>query len=96
MTGFVYILECSNGTYYTGSTINLERRLKEHETDVGVVYTRKYLPVKLVYFEKFDRIDQAFYGEKQIQGWGQKKKKALIEKKWNDLQQFSIAHRDKE
>lgn len=96
MTGFVYILECSNGTYYTGSTINLERRLKEHETGVGAVYTRKYLPVKLVYFEKFDRIDQAFYREKQIQGWGQKKKKALIEKKWNDLQQFSIAHRDKE
>lgn len=85
MTGYVYILECSNGAYYTGSTIDLERRLKEHESGVGAVYTRKHLPVKLVYFERFDRIDQAFYREKQIQGWGQKKKRALIEKKWEDL-----------
>ena len=36
-----------------------------------------YLPVKLVYYEKFDRIDEAFYREKQIQGWGRKRKKHL-------------------
>ncbi len=65
-------------SYYTGSTINLIRRLRQHENGEGANYTRKHLPVKLVYFEEFERIDKAFYREKQIQGWSHAKKKALI------------------
>lgn len=76
--GYTYILKCSNGTYYTGSTRDLDRRLKEHQSGNGARYTRKHLPVHLVYVEKFSRIDSAFYREKQIQNWSQKKKKALI------------------
>ena len=75
--GYMYILECSNGTYYTGSTKNLERRLQEHQNGNGANYTKKHLPVKLVYFESFSRIDEAFYREKQIQGWSRRKKEAL-------------------
>ncbi|GGE21608.1 GIY-YIG nuclease family protein [Psychroflexus salis] len=76
--GYMYILECSNGSYYTGSTKNLERRLQQHQNGDGANHTKKHLPVKLVYFETFSRIDEAFYREKQIQGWSRKKKEALI------------------
>jgi len=63
----MHILECLNEHYYTGSTKNLERRLAQHKSEEGVNFTRKNLPVKLVYFEKFDRIDKAYYREKQVQ-----------------------------
>ena len=81
----MYILLCSNGQYYTGSTNNLERRLTEHQNGEGANFTRKHLPVELVYFEEFQRIDKAFYREKQIQGWSRKKKEALINGQTNEL-----------
>jgi putative endonuclease len=76
--GYMYILECSDGSYYTGSTNDLERRLYEHSTSQGANYTKKRLPVKLVYYEEYSRIDEAFYREKQIQAWSRGKKEALI------------------
>ena len=76
--GYMYILECADGTFYTGSTKFLELRLKQHQLGEGANYTSKRLPVKLIYYEEFDRIDHAFYREKQIQGWSRKKKMALI------------------
>ena len=84
-TGYVYILECSDGSYYTGSTTDLERRLQQHEAGEGAKYTKQRLPIKLIYSEEFDRIDFAFYREKQIQSWSRKKKQALIEDRLNDL-----------
>ena len=66
--GYMYILECSNGSYYTGSTINLEERYIKHQNGEGANHTKKYLPVNLVYHEEFSRIDVAFYREKQVQG----------------------------
>lgn len=85
MKGYMYILLCSNGQYYTGSTNNLERRLTEHQNGEGANFTRKHLPVELLYFEEFQRIDKAFYREKQIQGWSRKKKEALINGQTNEL-----------
>ena len=76
--GYMYILLYSNGQYYTGSTTDLESRLAQHKSGQGANFTRKHLPVELVYFEKFSRIDEAFYREKQVQGWSRKKKEALI------------------
>ncbi|ASO03861.1 putative endonuclease [Arenibacter algicola] len=78
MRGFLYILECSDGSYYCGSTVDLDKRLKEHNTGKGANHTKKRLPVKLVYVEEYDRIDKAFYREKQIQGWSRDKKEVLI------------------
>jgi putative endonuclease len=95
MIGYTYILECSDGTYYTGSTKDLEIRLTQHQDGEGANHTKKRLPVKLVYVEEFQRIDEAFYREKQIQGWSRKKKEALIEGEQNILPQLSIAYRDK-
>jgi len=53
-------------------------RLRQHQNGEGANYTKKRLPVKLVYYEEFERIYRAFYREKQIQGWTKVKKKALI------------------
>jgi putative endonuclease len=78
MKGYMYILLCSDGSYYTGSTTDLERRLAQHQAGEGANHTKKRLPVKLVYYEEYDRIDMAFYREKQVQGWSRKKKEALI------------------
>ncbi|MBM3435867.1 MAG: GIY-YIG nuclease family protein [Bacteroidetes bacterium] len=78
MTGYMYILECADGSYYTGSTNNLELRLAQHQGGKGANHTKKRLPVKLMYFEEFQRIDEAFYREKQVQGWSRKKKEALM------------------
>ena len=88
-TGFVYILECSDGTYYTGSTRDLERRIQQHQAGEGAKYTKKRLPVKLIYSEEFDRIDAAFYREKQIQSWSRKRKQALIDGRLDDLPELS-------
>ena len=87
--GYVYILDCVNGKYYTGSTNNLELRLKEHDEGMGSNFTRKYSPFNLVYVEVFERVDLAFKREKQIQGWSHKKKKALIESDFNSLKKYS-------
>jgi putative endonuclease len=78
MKGYMYILECADKSYYTGSTKYLELRVLQHQNGEGANHTKKRLPVKLVYFEEFSRIDEAFYREKQVQGWSRKKKEALI------------------
>lgn len=85
----MYILECSDGTYYTGSTKNLELRLQQHQDGKGENYTAKRLPVKLVYYETYSRIDEAFYREKQVQGWSRKKKEALMKGEAHLLPKFA-------
>jgi putative endonuclease len=85
---WVYILECSDGSYYTGSTTRLELRLWEHnfsDEGVGANYTRKRRPVTLVYSSEYERIEDAFAAEKQIQGWSRAKKMALIQGRFDDL-----------
>ena len=87
--GFMYILKCANGNYYTGSTDNLERRLTQHQAGEGANFTKKHLPVSLVYYEEYQRVDQAFYREKQVQGWSRAKKEALINGETNLLNKLS-------
>lgn len=94
MKGYMYILECADGSYYTGSTNNLELRLQQHQSGEGANHTKKRLPVKLVYYEEFPRIDEAFYREKQVQGWSRKKKEALIRGETDKLPELAKAYRD--
>ena len=68
MKGYTYILLCSDGSYYTGSTKDIDLRLDQHKAGIGANHTKKRLPVKLLYYEVYNRIDEAFYREKQIQG----------------------------
>jgi putative endonuclease len=75
---WMYILECVDGSYYVGSTKDLERRISEHLSGLGSRYTSGRLPVKLVYGEEYKRITDAYYREKQVQNWSRAKREALI------------------
>lgn len=88
--GYMYILECNDGSYYTGSTKNLERRLTQHQNGEGANHTKKRLPVKLLYYEGFTRIDWAFYREKQVQKWTRSKKEALMRGDFLELHELAI------
>ena len=86
---YTYILECANGKYYVGSTTDLERRLQEHQAGVGANYTKKHLPVKLVYYEEYQTVEQAFIREKQLHGWNRAKKEALLKGEIDKLPRLS-------
>jgi len=75
---WMYILECADGSYYVGSTNDLERRLIEHQEGRGARYTTRRLPVKLVYSEEYNHVAEAFEREKQVQNWSRAKREALI------------------
>ena len=74
----VYVVQWSDGSYYVGSTWDLERRVSEHNDGVGAAYTRKRRPVTLVWSAPYDRVDEAYAMEKRIQGWSRAKREALI------------------
>ncbi len=86
---WTYILECADGSYYVGSTRDLEQRLLEHQAGYGSRYTRSRLPVRLVWRAEFDRVDAAFAFEKQVQNWGREKRRALIEGRLGDLRRLA-------
>ncbi len=88
MIGYMYILQCCDGSYYTGSTKNLERRLQQHQEGKGANHTKKRLPVTLVYYELYDRIDTAFYREKQVQGGVEPKRKLYYVVSWKHYRDF--------
>jgi predicted GIY-YIG superfamily endonuclease len=74
-----YIVECVDGSYYLGSTVDLEGRIWQHNhSPDGAAYTRSRRPVRLAWAADFDRIDEAFAFEKRVQGWGRRKREALI------------------
>jgi len=75
MKGYMNIPECPDGSYYTGNPKNRELRLAQHQPGKGEKHTMKRLPVKLVYYEEYPKIDTAFYREKQAQGWNRKRKR---------------------
>jgi putative endonuclease len=75
---FVYILKCSDDSYYTGVTNNLEKRINEHNSGMIKGYTFSRLPVVMVYSQRFDDIKRTIEVEKQIKGWSRRKKEALI------------------
>jgi putative endonuclease len=66
--------------------------LAQHQAGEGANHTKKRLPVKLVYYEYFDRIQDAFYREKQVQGWSRKKKEALIKGDYELLKRLSRSY----
>jgi len=74
----VYILKCADGSYYVGSTRDLDRRIFEYGTGIGAAYTRKRLPVELVFAEEYEFVHEAYEREKQVQGWSRRKREALI------------------
>lgn len=83
---YVYILKCSDNTYYTGITNNPEKRIAEHNVGINktsYTYTRR--PVEMVYCERFTDYNLAIKWEKRIKDWNRKKKDALINENWSQL-----------
>jgi predicted GIY-YIG superfamily endonuclease len=78
MEYWVYILKCADGSYYTGSTSDLDLRIRQHMLGIVASYTKSRLPVELVYAASCDSRIQAKTWEKQIKGWSRAKKEALI------------------
>ena len=86
-TYYVYILECSDGLTYTGVTNNLSRRFEEHQNGLNKnCFTSKRRPLKLIFHQDFNDIEQAIYFEKKIKNWSAKKKLALANEEFDMLQ----------
>jgi putative endonuclease len=82
---YVYILRCRDGSYYVGSTRDLESRLYQHRTGIGAEYTKRRRPVELAFAYELESVADAFALEKRIQGWSRAKREALIRGDWDLL-----------
>ncbi len=83
-------MECSDKSFYTGVTNDLERRLKEHQEGLNPnLYTHSRRPVILKWYSEAVDPHQAIALEKQIKGWTRKKKEALIDKNWAKLKEYA-------
>lgn len=76
----VYILECNDGTYYTGITNNLKRRLQQHQKGIASKYTRSRLPVVLRYVETAENRSEALKREYEVKRLRRSAKERLISK----------------
>jgi predicted GIY-YIG superfamily endonuclease len=88
-SGWVYILECSDGSYYTGVTSDLDVRIAEHQNGIHKGYTYFRRPVRLLWSDCFPEMEQAIGMEKRIKGWTRKKKEALMAGNFDLLQELS-------
>jgi len=89
---YVYIVQCSDGFYYTGFTNDLDRRIVEHnEGKEPTCFTYIRRPVILKYFEHFKEAAQGIAREKQLKGWSRKKKEALFQEDYKLLKKLSLA-----
>jgi len=87
---FVYILNCSDNTFYTGVTNNMDRRVAEHNEGLDpFCYTVKRRPLELVFLQEFQEIKEAIAFEKQVKGWSRKKKLAIINDNWEKLKELA-------
>ena len=95
MSYYVYILHCTDGSYYTGLTEDLEIRLAQHQMGELPGYTQNRRPVQLVFSDEFSSMDDALGRERQIKGWSKAKKEALIAEDWEGLAELSRSKKDK-
>lgn len=90
MVFWVYILKCSDSSYYTGHTESRENRLFQHQNGlVPGCYTYSRRPVELVYLSDFPTREEALTMERRIKGWSRKKKEALIRGDWEEVSRLS-------
>jgi len=94
MGAWLYILKCSDGSFYTGTTrADLEQRVAEHQAGEFDGYTATRRPLVLVFSEHFDRLIDAIAAERQIKGWSRAKKQALIAGDYQALQRAARRRR---
>lgn len=79
MTHYVYVVECSDGTLYTGYTTDVERRVEEHNAGEGAKYTRGRTPVEVVHVEEYATRSEAMSREAEIKKMSRKEKERLVD-----------------
>ncbi len=90
MAFWVYILRCTDGSYYTGHTDNFDKRIQEHHTGaIASCYTFKRRPIQLVFSQDFSTREEALASEQQIKGWSRKKKEAMIRGDWAEVSRLA-------
>lgn len=75
---YMYMLRCVDESIYTGSTWSLKKRMSEHYAGLGAEYTSRRMPVRLIYYEEYESIGDAYRREKKVQGWLKSRKEHLI------------------
>jgi len=90
---YVYILRCSDNSFYVGSTLNLKGRVRAHNQGWGAAYTFRRRPVRLVYSEMFQSEAEAVARERQVKGWSRAKKEALVAGNLQKLKRLSASIR---
>ena len=94
MSFWAYILRCSDNSYYTGHTDNLEARIGQHQSGLTPGYTQQRRPVTLVWSQDFSTRLDALEAERRIKGWSRAKKEALIAGDWQRLSILARNHQD--
>ncbi len=95
-SSWVYILECADGSYYTGCTTNLEQRIYQHKSGTFQGYTAIRRPVKLVWLQEFSDPREAIVVERKIKGWVKRKKEALIHDDFKLIHELSRSTKTKD
>lgn len=93
MNFWVYILRCADGSYYTGHTDNLGKRVAEHQAGELPGYTFTRRPVTVVYTEAFTTREEALACERRIKGWTRQKKEAMMREDWAEVAWLAKAKR---
>jgi predicted GIY-YIG superfamily endonuclease len=89
---WLYVLQCSDNSYYIGHTDDLETRLHQHQSGILKGYTHERRPVKLIFQQMFSSREDAFIAERKIKGWSRKKKEAMMRSDWKEVSRLAHAH----
>ena len=91
MSFYTYLLECADGSFYTGHTDGLEARLNSHHDGTFKGFTSRpgKRPLRLVFHQDFATRDEAFTAERRIKGWSRAKKRALARGDWAEIERLS-------
>ncbi len=89
MSFWIYILRCTDNSYYTGHTDNPEQRIGEHQNGLCGGYTASRLPVELVFSQECETREEALAAEQQIKGWSRKKKEAMMRGDWAEVSRLA-------
>lgn len=89
MSFYVYMLECADGSIYTGHTDALEPRLAAHQNGTFKGYTSSRRPIRLIFQQEFPIREEAFATERQIKGWSKSKTLALARGDWPEVQRLA-------
>lgn len=89
MPFWVYMLRCADGSYYTGHTDDLDRRIAQHHAGELPGYTRDRRPLRLCWSERFASREEALAAERRVKGWSRAKKEALTRGDWQAIKRLS-------